>query len=166
MGEAVNDLYYPDWQIRRILAETNTIAMVGISPHWNRPSYFAMKYLQEKGYRVIPVNPRAAGEEILGEQAYASLKDIPVKVDMVDIFRRADQVGPIVAEAIAIDAPVIWMQLGIRNDEAAAAGAAAGRTVIMNRCPKIEFGRLSGELGWSGVNTRVITSRRSKRIRA
>ncbi len=165
-GDVTNDIYYPDWLIRRILAETNTIAMVGISPHWNRPSYFAMKYLQEKGYRVIPVNPRAAGEEILGETAYASLKDIPDKVDMVDIFRRADQVGPIVEEAIAIDAPVVWMQLGIRNDEAAAVGEAAGRTVIMNRCPKIEFGRLSGELGWSGVNTRVITSRRSKRIRA
>ncbi len=162
----MNDLYYPDWLIRRILAETDTIAMVGISPHWNRPSYFAMKYLQEKGYRVVPVNPRAAGQEILGETAYATLKDVPVKVDMVDIFRRADQVGPIVEEAVAIDAPVVWMQLGIRNDAAAAVGEAAGRTVIMNRCPKIEYGRLSGELGWSGVNTRVITSRRSKRIRA
>ncbi len=162
----MNELYYPDWLIRRILRETDTIAMVGLSANWNRPSYFAMKYLQEKGYRVIPVNPRAAGSEILGELAYASLQDIPEKIDMVDIFRRSEQVGPIVEEAIAVKAPVVWMQLGVRNDEAAAAAEAAGVTVIMDRCPKIEYGRLSGELGWSGINTRVITSRRSKRIRA
>ncbi len=162
----MKELYYPDWQIRRILREANTIAMVGASQSWNRPSYFAMKYLQEKGFRVIPVNPRAAGEEILGERAYASLTDIPDKVDIVDIFRRSDQVGPIVDDAIEIGAPIIWMQLTIRNDEAAAKAEATGATVIMDRCPKIEFGRLSGELGWSGVNTKVITSRRSKRIRA
>lgn len=162
----MTELYYPDWKIRRILRDANTIAMVGASQSWNRPSYFAMKYLQEKGFRVIPVNPRAAGEEILGEKAYASLTDIPDKVDIVDIFRRSDQVGPIVDDAIKIEAPVVWMQLTIRNDEAAAKAEAAGATVIMDRCPKIEFGRLSGELGWSGVNTKVITSRRSKRIRA
>ncbi|MBM3560105.1 MAG: CoA-binding protein [Alphaproteobacteria bacterium] len=158
-------LFYPDWLIRRILRETDVIAMVGASANWNRPSYFAMKYLQEKGYRVIPVNPREAGKEILGETAYAKLADIPVKVDMVDIFRRAEDVPPVVDEAIAIVAKIVWMQLGIRHDEAARKAEAAGLTVIMDRCPKIEFGRLSGELGWSGINTGVITSRRSKVIR-
>ncbi|MGE0253910.1 MAG: CoA-binding protein [Alphaproteobacteria bacterium] len=158
-------LFYPDWLIRRILREVDVIAMVGASANWNRPSYFAMKYLQEKGYRVIPVNPREAGKPILGETAYAKLADIPVKVDMVDIFRRAEDVPPIVDEAIAIGAKVVWMQLGIRHDEAARKAEEAGLTVIMDRCPKIEFGRLSGELGWSGINTGVITSRRSKVIR-
>lgn len=162
----MKDVYYPDWLIRRILRDTNTIAMVGVSPRWIRPSFFAMKYLQTKGYRVVPVNPRAAGETILGEPVYATLLDVPGKVDLVDIFRRADQVGPVVDEAIEIGAPVAWMQLGIRNDEAAARAEAAGLTVIMNRCVKIEYGRLTGELGWQGINTRVITSRRSKRIRA
>ena len=158
-------LYYPDWQIRRILRDTNTIAMVGASTNWNRPSYFAMKYLQEKGFRIIPVNPRAAGEELLGETVYASLKDIPEPVEMVDIFQRADRVPPIVDEAIEIGAKIVWMQLTVRHDVAAKKAEVAGLTVIMDRCPKIEFGRLSGELGWSGINTRVITSRRSKEIR-
>jgi predicted CoA-binding protein len=158
-------LYYPDWQIRRILRDVNTIAMVGASTNWNRPSYFAMKYLQEKGFRVIPVNPRSAGEELLGEKVYASLKDIPEPVDMVDIFQRAERVPAIVDEAIEIGAKIVWMQLTVRHDEAAKTAEEAGLTVIMDRCPKIEFGRLSGELGWSGVNTRVITSRRTKEIR-
>ncbi len=158
-------LYYPDWQIRRILRDVNTIALVGASTNWNRPSYFAMKYLQEKGFRVIPVNPRAAGEQLLGETVYASLKDIPEPVDMVDIFQRAERVPAIVDEAIEIGAKIVWMQLTVRHDEAAKKAEEAGLTVIMDRCPKIEFGRLSGELGWSGVNTRVITSRRSKEIR-
>ncbi len=159
-------LYYPDWQIRRILRDTDVIAMVGASTNWNRPSYFAMKYLQEKGFRVIPVNPRAAGEQLLGETVYASLKDIPEPIEMVDIFQRADRVPAIVDEAIEIGAKIVWMQLTVRHDEAAKKAEEAGLTVIMDRCPKIEFGRLSGELGWSGINTRVITSRRSKEIRA
>ncbi len=158
-------LYYPDWQIRRILRDTDTIAMVGASTNWNRPSYFAMKYLQVKGFRIIPVNPRAAGEELLGETVYASLKDIPEPVEMVDIFQRSERVPPVVDEAIAIGAKIVWMQLTVRHDEAARKAEAAGLTVIMDRCPKIEFGRLSGELGWFGINTRVITSRRSKEIR-
>jgi predicted CoA-binding protein len=158
-------LYYPDWQIRRILRDTDVIAMVGASTNWNRPSYFAMKYLQVKGFRIIPVNPRAAGEELLGETVYASLKDIPEPIEMVDIFQRADRVPPVVDEAIEIGAKIVWMQLTVRHDEAARKAEAAGLTVIMDRCPKIEFGRLSGELGWSGINTRVITSRRSKEIR-
>jgi predicted CoA-binding protein len=158
-------LYYPDWLIRRILRDTNIIAMVGASTNWNRPSYFAMKYLQAKGFRIIPVNPRTTGEKLLGETVYASLKDIPESVEMVDIFQRASRVPPIVDEAIEIGAKIIWMQLTVRHDEAAKKAETAGLTVIMDRCPKIEFGRLSGELGWSGINTRVITSRRSKEIR-
>jgi O-acetylhomoserine (thiol)-lyase len=150
---------YSDQQIRRILSTVRTIAMVGASTNWNRPSYFVMKYLQGKGYRVIPVNPTAAGQTLLGETVYASLKDIPDKVDMVDMFRAADAAPGVVAEAIAIGAKVVWMQLGIRNDEAAAAGEAAGLEIIMNRCPKIEFGRLGGELSWSGVNSGIIRNR-------
>jgi O-acetylhomoserine (thiol)-lyase len=136
-----------------------TIAMVGASSNWNRPSYFVMKYLQGKGYRVIPVNPGLAGQELLGEKVYASLRDIPEPVDMVDVFRSSKEAPRIVEDAIAIGAPVVWMQLGIRNDEAAAVAEAAGIEVIMNRCPKIEFGRLGGELSWGGVNTGIIQNR-------
>ena len=161
----MKELYYPDWQIRRVLRDTNVIAMVGASTNWNRPSYFAMKYLQEKGYRVIPVNPRAVGETLLGEEVYAKLKDIPFAIDMVDIFQRSDRVPSVVDEAIELGTKVIWMQLSIRHDEAAKKAEDAGITVIMDRCPKIEFGRLTGELGWNGINTKVITSRRSRRIR-
>ncbi|MBU0723675.1 MAG: CoA-binding protein [Alphaproteobacteria bacterium] len=153
---------YPDTLIRKILREVKVIAMVGASPDWNRPSYFAMKYLQAKKYRVIPVNPKVAGGEILGEKVYASLAEIPEKIDMVDIFRNSEAAGPITDEAIAIGAPVVWMQLGVRNDEAAARAEAAGLTVIMNRCPKIEYGRLNGELGWHGFNSGVISSKRRK----
>ncbi|MBT4905848.1 MAG: CoA-binding protein [Rhodospirillaceae bacterium] len=162
----MSDLYYPDWQIRRILRDVNTVAMVGASTNWNRPSYFAMKYMQDKGFRVIPVNPRAAGETLLGEEVVASLKDITVPIDMVDIFQRSERVPPVVDEAIEVGAKVIWMQLTVRHDEAAKKAEDAGLTVIMDRCPKIEFARLSGELGWSGINTKVITSRRSRQIRA
>src|SRR5271154_1769533 len=147
---------YSDAQIRAILERVRTIAMVGASSNWNRPSYFVMKYLQSKGYRVIPVNPGTAGNEQLGETVYASLRDIPDKIDMVDIFRASDQVGPIVDDAIAIGARVVWMQLGVRNDAAAEKAEAAGLEVVMDRCPKIEFGRLGGELSWSGVNSGII----------
>src|SRR5271163_2194554 len=150
---------YSDVQLRSILQRVKTIAMVGASSNWNRPSYFVMKYLQGKGYRVIPVNPGNAGKEQLGERIYASLRDIPDQIDMVDVFRASDSVGPIMEEAIAIGAKVVWMQLGVRNDEAAAKGEAAGIEVIMNRCPKIEFGRLGGELSWSGVNSGIIRNR-------
>jgi O-acetylhomoserine (thiol)-lyase len=150
---------YSDQQIRHILERVKTIAMVGASSNWNRPSYFVMKYLQGKGYRVIPVNPGNAGQTLLGETVYASLKDIPDKIDMVDMFRAATEAPGVVADAIAIGAEVVWMQLGIRNDEAAATGEAAGIEVIMNRCPKIEFGRLGGELSWSGVNSGIIQNR-------
>ncbi len=155
---------YSDQLIRAILRRVRTIAMVGASAHWNRPSYFAMKYLQEKGYRVIPVNPKEAGSSILGETAYTNLTDIPDPIDMVQVFRRSDAVMPVAEEAIVIGAKVLWMQLGVRNDAAAARAEQAGLRVVMNRCPKIEYGRLSGEIGWLGVNTRVVSSRRNKRI--
>lgn len=163
---ALPDETYADDEIRRIMQECRTIAMVGASANWNRPSFFAMKYLQEKGYRVIPVNPKeaAAGNEILGEKAAAGLKDIDVPVDMVDCFRNSNAIPPIADEAIEIGAKVLWLQLGVRNDEAAAKARAAGLTVIQNRCPKIEYGRLSGEIGWMGVNTGVISARRSRRV--
>ncbi len=147
---------YPDAQLRAILERVRTIAMVGASSNWNRPSYFVMKYLQGKGYRVIPVNPGTAGKDLLGERVYANLRDIPDKIDMVDVFRASDAVGPIVDDAIAIGAKFVWMQLGVRNDGAAQKGEAAGIEVIMNRCPKIEFGRLGGELSGSGVNSGII----------
>jgi predicted CoA-binding protein len=153
---------YSDDFLRGILDRVRTIAMVGASQDWNRPSFFAMKYLQDKGFRVIPVNPRAAGEEILGERAYAKLADIPEPVDMVDIFRNSTAAGPITDEAIEIGAKVVWMQLTVRNDEAAKRAEAAGLTVVMNRCPKIEYGRLHGELSWSGINSGIITSKRRK----
>ena len=150
---------YSDAQLRAILERVRTIAMVGASSNWNRPSYFVMKYLQGKGYRVIPVNPGIAGQELLGETVYATLRDIPEPVDMVDVFRPAAEAPRIVEEAIAIGAKIVWMQLGIRNDEAAALGEAAGLEIIMNRCPKIEFGRLGGELSWGGVNSYIIRNR-------
>src|SRR5580704_11476384 len=129
---------YSDQKIRQILETVHTIAMVGASSNWNRPSYFVMKYLQSKGYRVIPVNPGTAGQTLLGETIYATLRDIPDAIDMVDVFRASDAAVPIVKDAIAIGAKVVWMQLGVRNDEAAAIGRAAGIEVVMNRCPKIE----------------------------
>src|SRR3954466_14942041 len=154
---------YPDQQIRQILERVKTIALVGASSNWNRPSYFVMKYLQGKGYRVIPVNPGIAGQELLGETVYASLRDLPPdlaeQIDMVDMFRPASEAPGIVEDAIAIGAPILWMQLGIRNDEAPAPAQKAGIEVIMNRCPKIEFGRLGGELSWSGVNSGIIQNR-------
>jgi predicted CoA-binding protein len=152
--------HYTDAYLRGVLASVRVIAMVGASPHWNRPSYFAMKYLQDKGFRVIPVNPRAQGETILGEKVHGALTEIPDKVDMVDVFRNSDAAGPIVDQAIAVGAKVVWMQLGVRNDAAAARAEAAGLTVVMNRCPKIEYSRLHGELAWSGVNTGIISSQR------
>ena len=151
---------YDDAYLRGILRGVRTIAMVGASPHWNRPSYFAMKYLQAKGFRVIPVNPAAAGETILGERCYAKLTEIPDPVDMVDVFRASAHAPGIVEDAIRIGAKVVWMQIGVRHDEAAARAEAAGLKVVMDRCPKIEYSRLVGELGWSGVNTGVISARR------
>jgi predicted CoA-binding protein len=151
---------YSDAYIRDILVGNRTIAMVGASPNPSRPSYFAMKYLQAKGFRVIPVNPGQASKALLGEKVYAKLIDLPEPIDIVDVFRNSDAALPITRDAIAMGAKVVWMQLGVRNDEAAKLAEDAGLKVVMNRCPKIEYGRLSGELGWAGVNSRRLSSKR------
>lgn len=154
---------YNDTYIRGILNTVKSIAMVGISPKDNRPSYFAFKYLLERGYRMIPVNPGQAGKEILGQKVYAKLADIPAPVDMVDIFRGSQFAMGIVDETLAMTPrpQVIWMQLTVRDDAAAAKAEAAGLKVVMDRCPKIEYGRLSSEIGWIGVNSRTLSSKRA-----
>ena len=157
---AVNHDRYDDAYLRKILRETKTIAMVGASANWNRPSYFAMKYLLDRGYKVIPVNPAAAGQEILGQTVYASLADLPQKVDMVDIFRNSEAAGPVTDDAIKHGAKILWMQLGVRNDAAARRAEDAGMTVVMNRCPKIEHSRLAGTIEWHGIASGVITSKK------
>src|SRR5260370_36837154 len=136
---------YTDAYLRGVLASVHVIAMVGASPHWNRPSYFAMKYLQDKGFRVIPVNPRAKGETILGEKVYGTLAEVPDKVDMVDVFRNSAAARPLVDEAIAVGAKVFWMQLGVRNDAVAARPEAAGPPMLMHPCPTIQYSRPHGE---------------------
>jgi predicted CoA-binding protein len=157
---------YSDSYIRGILNTVKTIAMVGISPKENRPSYFAFKYLLERGYRMIPINPGQAGKTILGQKVYAKLSDIPDPIDMVDVFRGSEHVLPIVQEAVALKPKpqVIWMQLMVRNDEAAKLAEDAGLKVVMNRCPKIEYGRLSSEISWMGVNSRTLSSRRPQNL--
>ena len=144
--------------LRRILKENRVIAVVGLSADWFRPSYFAAKYMLEHGYRVIPVNPKYP--EILGQKSYPSLKAIPEKVDLVDCFRRTEDIGPIADDAIAIGARVLWQQIGVKNTAAAARAEAAGLDAVMDRCVKIEHGRLFGGLNWVGVNTRVISAKR------
>ena len=162
----IKPLVYEDDYIRGILREVRTIAMAGASANWVRPSSFAMKYLQGKGYKVIPLNPGQAGSKILGETCYASIADIPGPVDMVDIFRNSKAAGDVIDEVLPIveekQIKVVWMQLGIRNDPAAKRAEAAGLNVIMDRCPKIEYGRLFGELSWSGINSGIITSKRRR----
>jgi uncharacterized protein len=160
----MNHASYTDAYIADILREARTIAMVGASAVTNRPSYFAMKYLLGKGYRVLPVNPTLAGQEIQGQPVLASLADAPAPVDIVDIFRNSAAALEVTREAIALKdklgIKVIWMQLGVRNEEAAREAETAGLKVVMNRCPKIEYGRLSGEIGWAGVNVGAISSKR------
>jgi predicted CoA-binding protein len=155
---------YPDSYIRGILNTVKTVAMVGFSPKETRPSYFVFKYLIERGYRVIPVNPSQAGKQVLGQKIYATLRDIPEPIDMVDIFRPSENVPPIVEEALTLKPKpqVIWMQLTIRNDAAAKRAEDAGIKVVMNRCPKIEYGRLSSEISWIGVNSRTLSSKRAQ----
>ena len=146
-------------KVRRILSRYRTIAVVGLSAEWHRPSYFAAKYMQEHGYRVIPVNP--AYDEILGEKCYKSLRDIPDPVDIVDCFRKSPEIPAIAEDAIAIGARVLWMQLGVHNAVARARAEAAGLEVVEDRCVKIEHGRFFGGLGWAGVNTKVISAKRA-----
>ncbi|HMC46852.1 MAG TPA: CoA-binding protein [Caballeronia sp.] len=154
---------YDDSYIREILNGVKTIAMVGASPVNVRPSYFAFKYLAQRGYDMIPVNPGQVGKSLVGKPFVASLRDIDRPIDMVDIFRNSEAALPLVEEALALNPlpKVIWMQLGVRNDEAAAKAEAAGLKVVMNRCPKIEYGRLSSEISWMGVNSRTLSSKRA-----
>ena len=146
--------------LRRILGENRVIAVVGLSASWYRPSYFAAKYMLEHGYRIIPVNPRE--REILGQECYPSLRDIPEKVGIVDCFRRTEEIMPICEDAIAIGAKVLWQQIGVKNEAAAARAAAAGLDAVMDRCVKIEHARLFGGLNWAGVNTRLVSAKRPR----
>jgi len=157
---------YSNIDILRILRGVKTIAMVGASAKWQRPSYFAMKYLQQKGYRVIPINPGFAGKEVLGETVYASLADAPGPFEMVDIFRGSEAALGVTQDAVALHEEkgirVIWMQLGVVNELAAALARDAGLEVVMDRCPKIEFGRLNAELSWGGFDSKVISAKRRR----
>ena len=157
-------LPYDDAYLRGILGRVKTIAMVGASTSEMRPSYFAMLYLQGKGYRVIPVNPRYAGETLLGETVQPDLASVPARPDMVSIFRRSEEAGAVSDEAVRLGIPVIWMQLGVRDDAAAERAKAASHDVVMNRCPKIEYGRLCGEIGWLGVNRGILSAKRGEAV--
>lgn len=173
MSEAVRLAHHDDYsdrRIRTILSNVRTIAMVGASALWRRPSYYAMKYLQKRGYRVIPVNPTRAGAELLGENVYPDIASIPGNVDMVDIFRPSEEAVDIAKDVIANreekGIEVLWMQLSVRNDEAARLAEEGGLVVVMDRCPKIEYARLSGELGWSGINSGIVTAKSLRPPRA
>lgn len=161
----MNHNSYSDDYIRGILRSVKTIAMVGASANEVRPSYFVLKYFGARGYRMVPINPGLAGKTILNFPVYGSLSAVPEPIDMVDIFRNSEAASAIVDEALRLEPKpkVIWMQLTVRNDAAAARAEAAGINVVINRCPKIEFGRLSGEIGWAGVNSRTLSSKRPKR---
>lgn len=144
--------------IRRILLQSRIIAVIGLSGNWYRPSFFAAKYMQDHGYRIVPVNP--SYEEVLGQKCYPTLRDIPHKVDIVDCFRKSGEIPPIARDAVEIGAKVLWMQLGIRNDQAAKIALDGGLDVVMNRCVKIEHARILGGLNWAGVNTGIVSARR------
>ncbi|MGU9980661.1 CoA-binding protein [Phreatobacter sp. HK31-P] len=161
-----HDAYSNDY-IRSILSAVKVVAMVGASANEVRPSFFVLKYLLDRGYRVHPINPGLAGKEILGQKVYGAMGEIPEPIDMVDIFRNAEAAGAVVDEALALPVPpkVIWMQLSVRNDAAAARAEAAGLKVVMNRCPKIELGRLSSEISWMGVNSRTISAKRAPQLK-
>ena len=157
---------YDDAHIREILNSVKNVAIVGASPAEHRPSHFVVKYLAERGYKVFPINPGQGGNKIAGIPAYARLADVPEPLDMVDVFRSPEHIPAVIDEVLALPhrPRVFWMQLGVRHDESAARAEAAGMQVVMNRCPKIEYGRLSGEINWAGVNTRTLSSRRAKRL--
>lgn len=165
MGRPLNHEHYDDAFIRDILDKVRTVAVVGASHGDDKPSMFVVKYLTERGYRVYPINPGRAGKEIAGNRIHARLADVPEPIDMVDVFRASAHVPKVLDEVLALKPlpKVFWMQLGVRNDEAAARAEAAGMTVVMNRCPKIEYGRLSREIRWAGVNTRTISAKRPQR---
>ena len=164
----MNHDQYSDAYLRDVLRSVQRIAVVGASANWTRPSFFVMKYLMLRGYTIFPVNPRAAGGNILDVPVYASLADIPAPIDMVDIFRRSDVAAEVTREAIRLQdekqIKVVWMQLTVRHDEAAAEAEAAGLQIVMNRCPKIEYSRLHGELAWNGINSQIVTSKRRRAV--
>lgn len=164
-GTVTDHDHYSDAFLKGVLDSVRTIALVGASDDPVRASYFVMKYLTEKGYRVIPVNPKLAGTTLMGEPVYARLADLPLTVDMVDVFRNSAAAAGVTEEAIAHGARVVWMQLGVRNDEAAAKAEAAGLTVVMNRCPKMEYQRLIGEIGRIGVNSNIITTAKGRPLK-
>jgi uncharacterized protein len=168
MGKSLNHDRYDDSFIRGILDSVKTVAIVGASQGDDKPSMFVVKYLSERGFRVYPINPGRAGQLVAGVNAYAQLKDVPEPIDMVDVFRRAEAVPQVLDEVLTLSPlpKVFWMQLGVKNDKAAARAEAAGMTVVMNRCPKIEYGRLSREIGWIGVNTRTLSSKKPRRLGA
>jgi uncharacterized protein len=155
---------YDDAYIAGVLGAVKTVAMLGASANTSRPSYFVMKYLMAKGFRVVPINPGLAGQELLGQRVFATLNDVTAPIDMIDVFRNSDAALEITTNAISLrdklGLKVIWMQLSVRHDAAAQLAEDAGLQVVMNRCPKIEYGRLSGEIGWTGVNSGLISSRR------
>jgi predicted CoA-binding protein len=157
---------YDDSYIRGIMNSVKSVAIVGASPKDNRPSHFVVKYLNERGYKVFPINPGQGDGDIAGIKAYAKLADVPEPIDMIDVFRSSDAVPGVLDEALKLPTmpKVFWMQLGVRHDESAARAEAAGMKVVMDRCPKIEYGRLSGEINWAGVNTRKLSSKRPKRL--
>src|SRR5262249_20016608 len=158
----VTPLAYDDAYLRGILGRVRTIAMIGASASEMRPSYFAMLYLQGKGFRVLPVNPRYAGRTLLGEKVHPDLASLPLVPDIVSILRRSEEAGAVADGALRLGVRVIWMQLGVRDDAAAARAAAAGAAVVMDRCPKIEYGRLFGEIGWLGVNRGIVSARKGQ----
>lgn len=162
----MNHDHYDDSYIRGILNTVKNVAIVGASANESRPSLFVTKYLAERGYNVFPINPGRGSELTGGLTTYAKLADVPERIDMVDVFRRSEDVPKVLDDVLALpNRPMVfWMQQGVRNDEAAAKAEAAGMKVVMNRCPKIEYGRLSGEIGWVGVNSRTISSKRQQRI--
>jgi predicted CoA-binding protein len=166
MGRPLNHDRYEDAFIRGILDRVKTVAIVGASQGDDKPSMFVVKYLSERGYRVFPINPGRAGQLVAGVKAYARLADVPEPIDMVDVFRRSDAVPQVLDEVLKLSPlpKIFWMQLGVRNDEAARRAEEAGMTVVMDRCPKIEYGRLSREIGWVGVNTRTLSSKKPKRL--
>jgi len=168
MGRSLNHERYDDAFIRGILDTVKTVAVVGASQGDDKPSMFVVKYLSDRGYRVFPINPGRAGQFVAGVKAYAKLADVSEPIDMVDVFRRSDAVPEVLDEVLALSPRprVFWMQLGVKNEEAALRAEAAGMTVVMNRCPKIEYGRLSREIGWVGVNTRTLSSKKPQRLGA
>ena len=163
IGSHMNHDSYTDDYIRSVLRSVKTIAIVGASPNTVRPSYFVFKYMLERGYDMFPVNPGQAGKPMLGKTFAATLADIDQPVDMIDVFRASEHVMPVLDEALALKVrpKVFWLQIGVRNDEVAAKAEAAGMQVVMNRCPKIEYGRLSSEISWMGVNSRTLSSKRA-----